>query len=167
MANMLSVNCWKCSAPYGQIVCVWKKKANIPLCLAHKCVNLTLMSRPHQPWTSPHVTALTTCFLTSPWSRTGNDSDLLLCLAKIFSLSLSLSVRSSRPFSGLWSSQTMPMNDEWWLEVCLVPTGCIMEHTYSKSCPPHQTHATVPVSYRLDLDLPTAENWWGSILNKV
>lgn len=89
------------------------------------------------------------------------SSDLLtadLCVSQAFcysslkmfalSLSLSLSVRSSWPFAGVWSWQTMPMNDEWWLEVCLVPTECIIQHADSDSCPSHWTHAAVIVSYQ-------------------
>lgn len=44
-----------------------------------------------------------------------------------FVFSLSCSVRSCWPFAGVWSWQTMAMNDEWRLEVCLVPTECIIQ----------------------------------------
>lgn len=43
--------------------------------------------------------------------------------------------------------QTMPMNDEWWLEVCLVPAECIIQHRYSNRSPPQQKHGAVSVSH--------------------
>lgn len=84
------------------------------------------------------------------------------------SLSPSLSVRSSWPFAAVWSWQTMPMNDEWWLEVCLVPTECIIQHADSDSCPPHWAHAAVIVSYqwRICPEHITVTGWSGNHQNQ-
>lgn len=83
-------------------------------------------------------------------------------------LSPSLSVRSSWPFAGVWSWQTMPMNDEWWLEVCLVPTECVIQHADSDSCPVHWAHAAVIVSYqwRICPEHITVTGWSGNHQNQ-
>lgn len=136
------MSAWRCSYFY-RVLTLQRLRRFIFILLCHISVSLCDIFLSHL---SSDLLTLDLCVTQAFFYSLPNFFVLSLSLSP--SLPPSLSVRSSWPFAGVWSWQTMPMNDEWWLEVCLVPTECIIQHADSNSCPSLWTHAAVIVSYQ-------------------